>query len=94
MVWIPAGEFIAGDPRRKLRCEGFFLARHPVTNEQYQRFVDETNYWHGSSNADFLRHWRDGSAVGKEQHPVVWVAYIDALFYCRWAGLTLPSQWH
>lgn len=42
----------------------------------------------------FLRHWPNRKIPkGQDKHPVVYVSYLDALAYCKWAGLTLPTQW-
>jgi serine/threonine-protein kinase len=101
MIWIPPGPFIYGRLTRKgpqkTTVPGFSLARHPVTNAQFRRFLDETSYhppaWHPRSDL-FLAHWEAGRPpAGQEQHPVTWVSFVDALFYCAWAGLTLPTEW-
>jgi serine/threonine-protein kinase len=97
MVWIPAGPFYVGARRFNLRAEskGFSLARHPVTNSQFARFLDETSYTPPPEHPDperFLSHWSNGR-VTPENHPVVWVSYLDALAYCNWSGVTLPTEW-
>ena len=95
MVWVPPGPFYVGEDRRRAVCRGFSLARHPVTNTQFLRFIEETEYQPGDdhpTNDYYLTHWDDG-IEGLEQHPVVYVSYYDALAYCRWAGLGLPTEW-
>jgi len=98
MIWISPGPFYVGGERNRKRVEapGFSLARHPVTNAQFARFLEQTEYVPPDSHPDaelFLSHWEDDAIEeGKENHPVVWVSYIDALHYCRWAGLTLPTE--
>ena len=52
MVWIPGGEFLMGSedfypeeaPVHRVRVDGFWIDRHPVTNAQYAIFVAETGY--------------------------------------------------
>lgn len=53
MVWIPGGTFRMGsdDPRfpeahpvHEVRVDGFWMDRHEVTNEEFERFVRATGY--------------------------------------------------
>src|SRR5262249_41567758 len=101
MIWIPPGPCLLGRPNPRKPTTptvlwGFSLARHPVTNEQFRRFFVETKYqppdWHPRNDL-FLAHWGEDIPEGKENHPVTWVSHIDALHYCAWAGLTLPTEW-
>jgi serine/threonine-protein kinase len=97
MVWIPPGPFVVGSKKEKAECKGFSLARHPVTNAAFARFLKEAGYKPPPDHPDpnlFLYHWDNGKIPGKgEDHPVVYVSLIDALHYCRWAGLSLPTEW-
>jgi serine/threonine-protein kinase len=98
MIWIPPGPFFVGpETERRARCDGFSLARHPVTNAQFQKFLTESNYKplpeHDSAEL-FLAHWEGGAIpAGLEHHPVVYVSFLDAMAYCNWAGVTLPTEW-
>jgi formylglycine-generating enzyme required for sulfatase activity len=104
MIWIPPGPFLRGKKREKVNVPGFSLARHPVTIEQFAKFLDETGYkppsWHPRNDL-FLGNWLRAAPssevlyppTGMAKHPVTWVSYVDALHYCRWAGLTLPTEW-
>ncbi|MFT5523199.1 MAG: sulfatase activating formylglycine-generating enzyme [Pirellulaceae bacterium] len=94
MIWIGAGPFIAGNDLREY-AKGFFLARHPVTNAQYANFIKETHYepTNPESGGGYLNHWSGGFPEHKANHPVVFVDFFDALAYCRWAGLMLPTEW-
>ncbi len=52
MAWIPDGSFRMGSdhhypeeaPEHPVTLSGFWIDRHPVTNQQFARFVDETKY--------------------------------------------------
>lgn len=98
MVWIPAGKFVFGTDGKTAECAGFSLARWPVTNQQFARYVDAAGYYPDDSYSDsgmLLSHWQATGPPpkGKENHPVTWVSLFDALAYCTWAGMTLPTEW-
>src|SRR5215831_2335226 len=52
MSWIPGGTFMMGSndhypeeaPAHQVTVDGFWMDQYAVTNAQYSRFVEETNY--------------------------------------------------
>ncbi|MCP9440884.1 MAG: formylglycine-generating enzyme family protein [Nitrospira sp.] len=103
-VLIPAGEFFMGSPddgssfdderpQRKVFVGSFRIHRHEVTNARYKRFVDATGHRTPSHENPRLTLWLNGEPFpGSEQHPVVNVSWDDALAYCRWLGMRLPTE--
>lgn len=123
-------------PVHDRHVDTFWIDRHLVTNEQYARFVDDTDYvtvaerkldpadFPGADPADLVpgsmvftptagpvdlgewrlwwrwepgAHWREpfgpGSSIDDRlTHPVVHVAFEDAVAYTAWAGVRLPTE--
>ena len=52
MVWIPGGTFMMGSndhypeeaPAHPVTVDGFWMDQYTVTNAQFSRFVEDTNY--------------------------------------------------
>ncbi len=93
MVWAPPGPFIMGEAgrggegMRVVRlAQGFFVARAPVTNAEYARFVEATGRQAPRHLGDKVR--LDESA----DHPVVYVSWRDAVAYAEWAGVRLLTE--
>jgi formylglycine-generating enzyme required for sulfatase activity len=97
MICIAGGPFVVGPKKRPASCPDFSLARYPVTNARFARFLQATGYEPPAAHPDlelFLAHWQGRNVPqGLEDHPVVFVSLVDALHYVRWAGLTLPTEW-
>ncbi len=76
---------------QKIELPSFWIDIYPVTNEQYYRFIKETGYRRIPS------HWKDWGFKDppyppeEANYPVINVSYKDALAYCEWAGLRLPT---
>jgi len=104
---IPAGKSLAGEDYYgkdlfSVTLPAYYLALHPVTNEQYALFLNNIK-----PNSTLLNEWlRLGQndsyiyRVGKcykvqklkTEHPVVSVSWFGAAAYCFWAGLRLPTE--
>jgi formylglycine-generating enzyme required for sulfatase activity len=96
MIAIPAGEFTMGSdvederPPHAVLVDGFEMDKLEVTNQEFERFVQETGYVTDAEKAGDTS-WRY-YAKDKPQHPVVKVSWNDAVAYCGWAGKRLPTE--
>jgi formylglycine-generating enzyme required for sulfatase activity len=86
LILISAGDFSMGSnrgakdevPLHKVYVDAFYMAKHPITNTWYERFVEAA----GHSPPP---HWRGPTMpMGKENHPVVNVTWYEGRAYCRW----------
>jgi formylglycine-generating enzyme required for sulfatase activity len=97
LALVPGGRFWMGTddedeqvfdeerPRHEVELAPFYLARTPVTNAQYRRYL-ETN-----PAVPKPKHWGDRQ-FNQPQQPVVGVSWHEARDYCDWAGLALPTE--
>lgn len=54
---------------------------------------DVSRWWKWTLGANWRHPLGYGSSIeGKENHPVVHIAYEDAEAYCKWAGRRLPTE--
>jgi formylglycine-generating enzyme required for sulfatase activity len=87
MVFIPPGPFYVGPKNQPAVSGGFSLARHPVRNAQFRHFFKETGYSPPPEQLGLSLF------TAEDHYPAVFVSFVDALAYCRWAGLALPTEW-
>jgi formylglycine-generating enzyme required for sulfatase activity len=93
-VAIPPGEFLMGgdegDPERPIHpvkiTKKFWLAKYPVTNQQYGLFLESLK-----GKVDLPEYW-DDRRFNQPEQPVVGVSWYDAQKYCEWAGCRLPTE--
>jgi iron(II)-dependent oxidoreductase len=84
-------------PRRyhqhTLHVKSFWIDKFPVTNAEFKKFLDATNY-RPKDDLDYLHDWKNGTYPdGWANKPVTWVSLEDARAYAAWAGKRLPHEW-
>ncbi|MCH9621372.1 MAG: Serine/threonine-protein kinase Pkn1 [Chlamydiia bacterium] len=108
-ITIKAGTYERGSmtgardekPRHKVNIKEFSIDVHPVTNEQFLRFLlvmegekDDLN--HDTILLKESRIKRQGGGLtietGYAKHPVVGVSYYGAKAYAKWVGRRLPTE--
>lgn len=113
MFIVPCGFFMMGSsefemegPVHETFLSNFLMDKHPITNAQYSRFLEQIQY----NNHIFChpqepphkdhtpKYWgTDNYRIysGTEDSPVIFVDWWDAYAYANWAGKILPteSQW-
>ena len=94
MVLISGGEFNMGDhfndglqdevPIHSVYVDSFYMDAYEVTNRQYQKFIDATDYQPPKQLAD--------PKFNSPNQPVIGVDWFDAVEYAKWAGKRLPTE--
>ncbi len=109
MVVIKGGSFSRGSlsggrdeiPKHTITLSSFAIDIHPVTNEQFVRFLEAMGGEKDHNNNDIIRLRdsrikRSGGKLtiesGYTKHPVVGVAWYGALAYAKWVGKRLPTE--
>lgn len=109
MAVIPEGVYMRGSnagardemPRHPVTLSSFALDVHPVTNEQFVRFLEAMGGEKDSNNNDIIRLRdsrikRSGGKMiiesGFARHPVVGVTWYGAVAYAKWIGKRLPTE--
>ncbi|MGH8581801.1 MAG: SUMF1/EgtB/PvdO family nonheme iron enzyme [Gammaproteobacteria bacterium] len=97
LVLIPGDTFRMGSPasdaegfddeRREhdVQVPTFYLGRHPVTNEEYGRFLE------ANPDVEEPGYWGDRQ-FNQARQPVVGVSWEDAQRFAQWAGARLPAE--
>lgn len=109
MAVISGGTFYRGSqdgnrdemPRHQISLSSFAMDIHPVTNEQFVRFLEVMGGEKDSNHNDIirLRDSRIKRSSGKlsiesgySKHPVVGVTWYGAVAYAKWIGKRLPTE--
>jgi formylglycine-generating enzyme required for sulfatase activity len=109
MMHIPEGAYSRGSntgcrdemPRHGVEVASFAVDIHPVTNEQFVRFLEALGGEKDAQNHDAIRirdsrikrsAGRFSIEPGYNKHPVVGVTWYGAVGYCQWVGKRLPTE--
>lgn len=109
MVVIQGGTFLRGSndgnrdemPRHHVTINSFAIDIHPVTNEQFVRFLELMGGEKDSNHLDIIRLRdsrikRTGGKLsiesGYAKHPVVGVTWYGSIAYAKWIGKRLPTE--
>lgn len=104
IVWcqIPEGDVVLADHAGQFHVQPFYLARYPITNAQFQSFIDTEDgyrnprWWEGLATAvqsPKPPHWPEAD------HPRESVSWFEAMAFCAWLSeqlgyaISLPSEW-
>lgn len=88
-------------PRHQVMVNSFVIDIHPVTNEQFVRFLEFLGGEKDSQNHDIIRlkdsrikksSGRYSVEPGYGKHPIVGVTWYGAVAYAKWIGKRLPTE--
>jgi formylglycine-generating enzyme required for sulfatase activity len=109
MLRIEGGTFVIGNPKGREKYKNeindkpmtiapFEIARYPITNAQYKRFIDDDGYnparpwwdeagkaWLQNKKVQQPRYWDNKQfGIARPNHPVVRISWYEAVAFCRW----------
>ena len=96
MVVIPGGEFLMGEGREQheLFLPDYQLGKYPVTNAEYERFIEAGGYQDKSlwteagwqevgQKENEPRYWQN-ARFNKPNQPAIGLSWYECVAYCRW----------
>ncbi len=97
MVYVPSDYNIQ---------QGFYIDKYELSVEQFNNFVQATNYitsaeraeytteWDGMKYPRVPKNWKNLQSLGS-QYPVIYISPDDILTYTKWSGKRIPNynQW-
>jgi formylglycine-generating enzyme required for sulfatase activity len=109
MAVVPAGLYRRGSnsgardeiPSHQISLSAFAIDIHPVTNEQFVRFLEAMGGEKDVNNNDIIRlkesrikrnYGKLNIESGYAKHPVVGVTWYGAIAYAKWVGKRLPTE--
>lgn len=109
MAIIEGGPFMRGSkdgnrdemPCHQVTLDSYAIDIHPVTNEQFVRFLEVMGGEKDTNHNDIIRMKdsrikRTGGKLsiesGYSKHPVVGVTWYGAIAYAKWIGKRLPTE--
>ena len=102
MVLIEGGAYIPlyGRDSMKVAVTDFYMDIYPVTNEEFQLFLEDMPKWQRSkikklfADDSYLTDWQSDTVLGKNQSlkaPITNVSWFAASDYCECQGKRLPT---
>jgi formylglycine-generating enzyme required for sulfatase activity len=93
LLYIEGGEFVLGSPKgrrnesppHRVKLSPFWISKYPVTNAEYSRFLEAT------PRGPRPRYWKERRLNAPGQ-PVVGLSWQEVQLFCRWSGLSLPTE--
>lgn len=92
-VDVPAGEFLFGKERAVVTLPAFRIARYPVTNAQFQCFIDDGGFdeeawwrWPRQRRPPATPSWPHVN------HPRETASWFDAMAFCAWLEARLRAR--
>ncbi|MDY6970274.1 MAG: SUMF1/EgtB/PvdO family nonheme iron enzyme [Spirochaetota bacterium] len=104
MIHVPAGFFIYGEDKYEIEIMNPFLIDiYPVTNSQFDKFIQDGGYSKDQFWTEQGRLWKEANSIHsplfwsnpdlkKSDCPVVGVSFYEAEAYAKWAGKRLPKE--
>ncbi len=105
IVMVPAGYFTMGSntwyyendetPQNQVNVDSFYIMIYEVTNEQYAKFLTESEEPSIHHHTNMLIGRQGGNYIadgGRENYPVYFVDWDDANSFAEWYGGRLPTE--
>jgi formylglycine-generating enzyme required for sulfatase activity len=92
-----AGAYPDEAPVHLVSVDTYAIGRYPVTVSQFRQFVDDRGYekavfWRAGGFGQWEAPYSWDQQTQYPNRPVVSVCWYEAMAFCAWAGLSLPSE--